>query len=92
MEIKVARKDIGNVIEVLLTLEAKRATKYLSPDFVISAQRKSWGGKINRKDRTIELVVKIGKPNYTERVFIKMCKKAKEPFPVKKVQVKFFKK
>jgi hypothetical protein len=37
-------------------------------------------------------VFTIGKPNYEEREFIKKCKKAGEPFPVKKIQVKFYNK
>lgn len=38
----------------------------------------------------MEFVLKIGKPNYLERDFVKMCKKAGEPLPVKKVQIKHY--
>jgi hypothetical protein len=89
--IKVSRKDVGVVIESLLSFNVKRATKYLRPDFVISAQRKVWGGKPNFRDKSVEVILKIGKPNFAEREFIKSCKKAGEPFPVKGVQFKFFK-
>jgi len=36
------------------------------------------------------MVLTIGRPNYAEREFIKLCKKAGEPFPVKKMQLKFY--
>ena len=90
--IKVSRKDVGVVIEALLDVNAKRATKYLRPDFVISAQRKCFKGKIDLRDKWVEIIVKIGKPNFAERDFIKKLKQSGEPFPVKKVILKFFKK
>jgi hypothetical protein len=65
-----------------------KATKYISPVFIIRAVRKLFGKKITRGN--IEIVLTIGKPNYTEREFIKLCKKANEPFPIKKVQLKFY--
>jgi len=88
--IKVSRKDVGLVMETILSFNLKRVTMYLKPDFVISAQRKCWGGKIDLRDKSVEIVVKIGKPNFAEREFIKLCKKAGEPFPVKKLQFKSF--
>lgn len=84
------KKEVGNVVETLIDNGVKRATKYISEKFVISAQRKSFKGKI-RKGENIEIVMKIGKPNFAEREFIKQCKKAGEPFPVKKIQLKHFK-
>ena len=89
---KTSRKDIAAVIETLLTVEAHKATKYVAPDFVITATRKVYGKKIDRKAKSIDIVLKIGKPNFAEREFIKKLKKAREPFPVKKVVLKLFKK
>lgn len=83
-------KWITKPVEMLLRTDSKRATKYISPTEVVSVQRKSYGNKIDRRDQSIELIVKIGKPNYAEREFIRQCKKAGEPFPVKKVQLKEF--
>jgi hypothetical protein len=37
----------------------------------------------------IELTVMIGRPNHEAVDFIKACKKAGEPFPVRKIQLKF---
>jgi len=89
---KTSRKDIAAVIETLLTVGSHKATKFVAPDHVITATRKCYGGKIDGRDKSIDIVLKIGKPNYAEREFIKKCKQAKEPFPVKKIQLKFFKK
>jgi hypothetical protein len=68
---------------------AKKATQYISPTEVAKATRR---GKARKSDRTVEMVFTIGKPNFEEREFIKKCKKAGEPFPVKKIQVKFYNK
>lgn len=79
----------GKVIATLLCIDGpyKTATKFLDPKFVVKAthQRKPDG-----RDRSTTLVVTLGRPNYTERKFIKDCKKAGVPFPVRKVQLKFW--
>ena len=80
---------VTHTVELLLRSEAHKATKYLSDKEVVNATRKLVGGKIDKRDRSIEILLKIGKPNYQEREFIKQCKKAGEPFPVKKVQLKY---
>ena len=70
---------------------AIKATKYISPNETAKATRrtyKAYAGKIRRGTPT-EILFTIGRPNYEEREFIKKCKKAGEPFPVKKIQVKF---
>jgi len=79
---------ITSVAEQLLRFNAIKATKYLSPTHIIRATRKRYGGKII--SGTIEMVISIGRPNYIERDFIKDCKKAGEPFPVKRVQLKLY--
>ena len=84
------KKRVGDVVGMLLDTEAKKATKYVSPVFVVTATRKVYGGKINKRDKSVDIVLKIGKPNFAEREFIKLCKEAKEPFPVKRIQIKDF--
>lgn len=83
-------KTVQTVVDMLLENNAKRATKYISDKLVVAAQRKSFGNKIDKRERRIEISLKIGVPNYAEKEFIASCKKAGEPFPVKKVQLKFF--
>lgn len=79
--------DCSNLIETLLTTGAHTATKYLSDKRTAKATRRLYNGKPIR--RQLQFVVTVGPPNYAEREFIKKCKKAGEPLPVKKIQLKF---
>jgi hypothetical protein len=80
--------SIADVIGTLLSSGAKTATKYVSEKLTIRASRRIY--RYNGKPgNDIEVVLTIGKPNFEAREFIKLCKKAKEPFPVKKIQLKF---
>jgi len=82
------RNVIGDLVGHVLG-GAKKATKYLSPTLVIKA---TYQGKPGKSAETHTALVTIGSPNYEERKFIKLCKKAGESFPVKKIQLKFAKK
>lgn len=84
MQIKADYLFLGDVVGQIM-LGAKRATKYVSPTLVYKATARH---RIRRGARTVEMVVTIGKPNYAEREFIKVAKKAGETFPIKKVQIK----
>jgi hypothetical protein len=64
-----------------------RATLYISPKQIVRATRKHQ----SHHGVHIDMVVTIGRPNFVEREFIRRCKIAGEPFPVKKVQVKHYK-
>lgn len=78
------------IIEALVSDKDRviKATKYVSPNFIVRATRKTYGKKILKGN--IELYLTIGKPNYAEREFIKQCKKAKLPFPVKPIVLKVY--
>lgn len=67
--------------------EVQKATKYVSEKEVITATRI---GKKRKGSRSIDIHLKIGKPNFLERKFIKDCKKAGVSFPVKKIQLKHY--
>jgi len=75
---------IGKVLDLVLFHDMKQAVKFIATDHVLKATRR---GKDNRANH-IEILVTVGKPNFKERAFIKDCKKAGEPFPIKKIQVK----
>jgi len=77
------------VLAQLLSSDASRATKYLSERETVVAQRVTYGGRISKRDRRTTIVVTFGEPNYDARTFIKKCKQVGEPFPVKKIQLKF---
>lgn len=82
---------LTNIVSQLLESGAIRATKYISPKEIVRAVRTSYrfNGRKIRKGENVEITLTLGKPNYAERLFIKQCQKAGEPFPVKKVQLKF---
>jgi hypothetical protein len=81
---------ITNVVNALLENGAKTATKFISPKLVIRASQRLYRGKLPPSNsRSIDIVLTIGAPNYEAREFIKACKKAKEPFPIKKIQLRF---
>lgn len=84
---KITRKAISDLAETILEGGARQATKYFSESLIVRATRRTYGGKIIKGNT--EIVFTIGRPNYAEREFIKKCKKAKEPFPVKKIQIKW---
>jgi hypothetical protein len=66
----------------------KSASCYEDPNLVVTATRR---GKADKRQRHLEMVLTIGKPNYRGRAFVKECQMAGEPFPVKKAQVRWMK-
>jgi hypothetical protein len=75
----------GQLIEQVLG-GAKKATKYLSDKCVAKA---TFQGQRDNRQKFAMILVTVGSPNHAERRFIKACKTAGEPFPVKKIQLKF---
>ncbi len=67
-----------------------RSADYISDKLVATVTRKRYKGK----EKNIDLVIKIGKPNYAERNFIKNYLKVGGKFPVQhnKWDAKVFKK
>lgn len=78
------------MVEALLSNTGiRQARAYVSPKFVAKATRQS---KPRANARSETFLLTVGKPAYMERRFIKACLKVGEPFPVKKVQLKFYRK
>lgn len=75
------------VINSLLNSKAFKATKYVTPNKIIRVVRTRYGSKFLKGN--IEMTVTIGRPNFLERKFVKLCVESGEGFPVKKVQLKF---
>lgn len=76
----------GQLAEQVLNGGAKKATKYLGEKLVVKATLR---GKHDKRYGSTTILFTVGAPNYAEREFIKTAKKAKEPFPIKKIQLKF---
>ena len=81
---KITRKAFSDLSEIILEGGAKRATKYFSEKLIVRATRRSG---LDKRHSTVEILFTIGKPNYRERQFIKLCKRAGEKFPLKKIQI-----
>ena len=76
---------IARVTEPLINdIALRRATYYVTPTLVVKATRQR---PVTRRSRSETLLVTFGVPNYSEQRFIATCKKAKVPFPVRKVQL-----
>lgn len=84
---KINRNSIAKAVESLLETGARQAVVYQHPNLVVKATRRH---KPDKRARTTEITLTIGAPNYECRQFIKRCLKACEPFPVRKVQLKFY--
>lgn len=76
---------VQQTASAILDGDARRATKYIAPNLVVKATRRH---RPNRRARTVEMVVTVGRPNYAEREFIKQAAKAGEPFPIKRMLLK----
>ena len=63
----------------------RSAVKFIDPKLVVRATRRF---KPDRRNTRTEILLTVGRPNYAERKFVKLCVKAGEPFPVKRVQVR----
>lgn len=84
---KITRDSISKTVFGLLESGARKATLYLAEDTVVTASRPL---KPDKRSKSFSIVLTMGKPNWLGRQFVKACKKAGEPFPVRKLQLKFF--
>ena len=80
--------QIQKIVDQMFSNGAWKGTMYISPTQIIRITRVLSHGKLVT-GTSFNLVVTVGRPNYSEREFIKVCKKAKETFPIKKIQFKF---
>ena len=85
MQVEVA---VAKCLKALLAdKKLRKVTKYISPKLTVKVTRRKFrrGGT----DHNTYLTT-FGAPNYVERLFIKDCVKSGVPFPVRRVQLKFF--
>lgn len=84
---KITRDSISKTVFGLLETGARKASYFLDEDTVVTASRRF---KPDKRNKRTEVIVTMGAPNYRGRLFVKACKKAGEPFPVRKIQLKFW--
>ena len=85
---KPARRWFNDIVTMLLEMGAAQAGKYVSPTETIQATRIRYGGKVRARS-PIEIRITAGRPNYLARRFIRACRKSGEPFPVRKIQLRY---
>lgn len=81
-----AMKKLGECVgEVAYRKDIRRATAYISPVLTIkaTAQRRQ-----DNRDKSTTVLVTVGRPNFLERRFIKVCQKAGMAFPLSQIQWK----
>lgn len=84
----VPRTAIRRVVESCLECPDIRSAYIVQDEkLVVKATKRQ---KPRKGENHTEMVLTIGRPNYAEREFIKLCKKAGEPFPIKKMQYKIY--
>lgn len=59
----------------------RRATLIVSPKFTLKITRHR---PVDLREKNETYILTLGRPNYVERIFIKDCIAAGEPFPIKK--------
>lgn len=80
--------NLASIISMLVdTPTARKVTAYLAPDYTMKVSRQR---PHNKRDKVETFIVTHGRPNYLEREFIKLAKKAGEPFPIKQIQLKLW--
>ena len=85
-------RHFGRVAAALLNSGAREATLYLSPTLTVRATRPLYRahGKVeDRRASRADVHFTAGAPNYRSRQFIKKCLRVGEPFPVRKIQLRF---
>ena len=85
---KVTRTSILNAVEAVLSnYDVRQAVVYQHPNLTVKLTRQF---KPDARRRGATFGLTVGGPNYAERQFVKLCQKAGEPFPVRRVQLKFY--
>lgn len=85
MKAKVDPCWFAEVCNTLINSDAKTAIKYISEKAVVKA---TWRHKPHGKNIREEMVVTFGRPGYLEQKFVRLCTRAREPFPIALVQLK----
>ncbi len=89
MKAKILERAISQVAAAIIRYDVKQAVKYLLPDYTVKATVQ---GNPDGRSHQRTMLITYGRPNYAEREFIKLAKKAGEPFPIRKVQLRPWKK
>ena len=79
--------SIIKAVQAVLSSNARQAVVYESPTLIVKATRQFRADKRNIRET---ILLTVGRPAFRQAQFVKACKKAGEPFPVKKVQLRYW--
>lgn len=83
-----AERKIGECVNDVLNIKnLRRATAYVSDELTIKATAQR---RMDKRDQSATVLVTVGRPNFVERRFIRLCKKAGCAFPLRQIQHKFW--
>jgi hypothetical protein len=85
---ELTERRIGECVSAVLgDSNMRRATAYISPTLTIkaSAQR-----RYRKNEKSVTVLVTVGKPNFEQRRFIRVCQKAGMCFPLRQISWKFW--
>lgn len=77
--------EVAKVFNHVCDTGSYKGVRYLTEGLVVKLTRRH---KVDRRDKRVEFVLTFGAPNYAERKFIKVCKKAGVKLPLSKTQLK----
>lgn len=82
-----AMRKLGEAIGDVAYGPCRRATAFISPTLTLkaTAQRKQ-----DKRAKSTTVLVTVGRPNFVERRFIRVCQKAGMAFPLRQIQWKFW--
>jgi len=81
-------QSIDGMINVMLgDSTIHTTTLFVEPKWIVRVTRQ---GKPDRRDRRATFLVTEGVPNCDAQKFIKQAQRAGEPFPIKKLQYRFY--
>lgn len=79
---KITSNKLKKLVEEVLRQPDRTATFFADEKTTVKA---TYVGKKRARSRTDSVLLTFGSPNYRERIYIKIFKKASEPFPVRKI-------
>lgn len=79
--------SVSHAFTAIMDMDARQAVVYQSPYTCVKVTRQF---KPNKRNTRESFVLTIGRPNAAGEKFVKLCQKAGEPFPIRKVQLKFY--
>lgn len=84
----IPERQIAEAISCVLCVpNVRRGTAFLAENFTVKATAQR---RIGKADKSATLLVTVGRPNFLERRFIRLCQKAGMVFPLKQIQLKFW--